>query len=204
MSLLETMKSYRRAASWAVWPTDHAGRLTEEARFPVERAERDLIDTAMIVSLNPGTDRAVETEENTPDWGNFHSSARKHNDLFLARAFHGTSLWGAYMTDLHPEHAESDSRKVRALPEQIRSSVDSLIEQARLLANVDTIVCLGAKTFTGVNRHRDVIEKELQIPASSIRRVPHYSGAAARVHKNNADVYADVVATTLGLNRARV
>lgn len=100
------MREFRREASWAVWPINDDGLLTGEVTFPAEGAKRLLHGRAMIVSLNPGSDRAGEGEDTTPDWANFHSPDRIHNDHFLAEAFLDTPFWGSYMTDLPPRIAE--------------------------------------------------------------------------------------------------
>lgn len=98
------------------------------------------------MSLNLGSDRAVETAQNTPDWSNFHSPLSKHNDAFLAAAIVGTPL-GAYMTDLHPDIAESGFRLIRSKPEHIELSVLSLISQDKKLGEVQTTVCVGNISF---------------------------------------------------------
>lgn len=198
-SLLRAMRAYRREASWAVWWTDEAGELTGEMAFPVEDAEPLLHGRAMIVSLNPATGGVGEDDPDVPDWSNFHSSKRKHNDRFLAVALHGTPLWGAYMTDLHPALHESDSRLVRPTAEVVALSVESLIAQAKLLGEVRTIVCVGGKTHDAVAAHASEIERAIGVPASEVRRITHYSGAASRWHGGDALRYRDLVHGALGL-----
>jgi hypothetical protein len=202
MDLLTTMKEHRREASWAVWEIDGAGKLTGNLPFPLEQAGSVINGRAMFVSLNPGSDRAGATEHNSSDWANFHSPDQKHNDVFLAEALVDTSFWGSYMVDLHPEIAQSDSRLVRPKREEIELRVKSLIEQARQLASVENIVCVGKESYTSVARHSALIERDLGLSLSSIVGIPHYSRAAAGVHKRKPELYRALVNEALGERRA--
>jgi hypothetical protein len=197
MDLLTTMKEHRREASWAVWETDSAGRLTGNLQFPLEQAAGVIHGRAMFVSLNPGTDRTAETETNTPDWSNFHSPLSKHNDIFLAEALVGTTFWGSYMVDLHPDIAQSDSQLVRPKREVIELRVKSLINQAQLLGGIETVVCVGKLCYSSVTKHASLIERELGLSASAILSIPHYSQAAAGVHKRNPEIYRALVSEAL-------
>lgn len=199
MDLLETMSEFRREASWAVWETDPGGNLTGEMQFPLDQAPPVINGRAMFVSLNPGSDRATETAETTPDWSNFHSQLPKHNDVFLAEAIVGTPFWGSYMTDLHPDIAESDSRLIRSKPEEIELSVLSLISQGQKLGDVKTLICVGNISFDSVIRYSSLLQTELGLPSGSIVRIPHYSRAAAGVHKHVASRYRALVHEALVL-----
>lgn len=199
MSLLQTMNEYRRSASWAVWNTNSSGNLTGEAPFPRDQASSAIHGRTMFVSLNPGSGWNHETDEKVPDWANFHSPLPKHNDLFLAAALVGTQYWGSYMTDLHPELAESNSLLVRPSTDEIELSVHSLIRQAKLLGTVEQIVCVGAKSYDAVALHLPLIENELNLRDNSLIRILHYSGAAAARHRNDPQTYRAIVHTELGL-----
>lgn len=196
MSLLDTMDAYRHEASWAVWKTDAAGNVDGDPTFPVEAAIEAAHGRAVIVALNPGGTRP-STGSVTPDWSNFHSPRRRHNDIFLAHAFVGTPFWGAYMTDLHPELVESNSTLVRPTQAAALRSVESLMAQVRLLQSVETIICLGGQSLRSIVRCADLIENETGI--NSIVGVPHYSRSNARLHKHVAQNYRRLVHEALGL-----
>jgi len=189
------MSAYKRVASWAVWETSAVGEIAETATFPLQQARDMVHGRAMIISLNPGSDRTAETEA-TPDWSNFHSPLAKHNDLFLARAFLDTKLWGAYMADLHPGLAQSDSREVRLRSDVLNDLLDSLIQQAKLLGQVEMIVAVGKASYTAIGRHWPLIERELGTRTRLIG-IPHYSRANARVHGQDAGRYRQQVVTQL-------
>jgi len=193
MDLLDTMNHYAREASWAVWARDSAGELTGDAAFPLDQARTQLHGRAMIVSLNPGSDKADEIEHTKPDWSNFHSLATKHNDMFLAKALIGTKLWGAYMTDLHSDIAESNSALVRIGAPGVEIAVHSLITQAHLLGAVESIICVGKQSHASVRKHARLIEEELGLQADSIVGIPHYSRSNAGVHKHRPELYRALV-----------
>lgn len=199
MDLLGTMNDYAREASWAVWTCDGAGELTGDAAFPLDQARAQLHGRAMIVSLNPGSDKVDEIEPQRPDWSNFHSPDTKHNDLFLAKAFIGTPIWGAYMTDLHTGIAESNSALVSVGAIGVELAVQSLIAQAQLLGTVESIVCVGKRSFTSVRKHAPLIRQELGLRADTIVRIPHYSRSNAGVHKHSPEVYRALVRKGIGL-----
>ena len=196
MSLVERMSGYRRKASWAVWKLDETGALADDPQFPIDSARENAHGRAMVVSLNPASALATEDVDETPDWSNFHSTRKKHNDLFLAAALVGTPLWGAYMTDLHPTIVESNSGRVRPMRENVESAVRSLVDQAKLLGEVGTIVCVGSKTYASVRRHEAMIQAELG--DISIVRIPHYSRANAGGHKHDVSCYRALVLDGLG------
>ena len=196
MNLLERMAAYSHEASWAVWEIDETGALTGNATFPLDVAPAHIHGRAMIVSLNPATSIAPVEVGAVEDWSNFHSTNRKHNDLFLAGALLDSPLWGAYMTDLHPEIVDSKSGNVRPKRDQVESAVRSLVEQAKLLGGVELIVGVGAKSFTSIVRHRDHIRRELG--EVEIVRIPHYSRAAAGVHKHDLALYRTLIRAQVG------
>lgn len=196
MNLLERMAAYSHEASWAVWEIDETGALTGNATFPLDVAPAHIHGRAMIVSLNPATPIAPVEVGAVEDWSNFHSTNRKHNDLFLAGALLGSPLWGAYMTDLHPEIVDSKSGNVRPRREQVESAVKSLVEQAKLLGEVELIVGVGVKSFTSIVRHADHIRRELG--ELEIVKIPHYSRAAAGVHKHDPTRYRALIREQVG------
>lgn len=195
MNLLQRMEAYRLEASWAVWEVDESGSLTCNPTFPQHQALGVIHGRAMIVSLNPAT--SIEIAESDPQggWSNFHATNTKHNDLFLAQALVGTSLWGAYMTDLHPAIVDPKSGNVRPKREQVEIAVLSLVEQARLLGKVELIVGVGAKSYTSIMRQRAHIHNELG--EVDIIKIPHYSRANAGVHKHDAIRYRCLIAEAL-------
>lgn len=200
MNLLLTMHAYRREASWAVWELDGAGGLTGSMPFPVDQAGLVIHGRAMFVSLNPGSDGVYEVAENTAGWANFHNPTPKHNDIFLANALVGTPVWGAYMTDLHPGIPESDSRLVRSKPAEIELAVRSLIQQARLLSTVESIICVGSASFHSVAKHLALIEQEVGLPAEAVKKIPHYSRSNAGVHGQDPERYRALVHESLGFS----
>ena len=103
------------------------------------------------------------------------------------------------MTDLHPTIAESDSRLVRSKPDEIKLAVPSLIRQAQLLAKVESIVCVGGKSYESVARHFVLIEQELGIPATSVKRIPHYRSANGKIHRHDPKQYRSLVHAAIGL-----
>lgn len=196
--LLQKLGYYRREASWAVWELDESGQLAGVLAFPLEQAQASVHGRAMFVSLNPGSDRATEAEESTRAWSNFHSPARKHNDIFIATALVDTPFWGGYMVDLHPSIAESDSRLVRSEPQQVELAVRSLIQQAELLGSVETIVCVGSRSYESVRKHSNLLEAELGLTSNALVGIPHYSRANARIHGQDAQRYRVKVHEMLG------
>ena len=75
----------------------------------------------------------------------------------------------------------------------------SLIRQAKLLATVESIVCVGKVSFESVTKHAGLIEQELGLDASAVLGIPHYSLSAAGVHKHDASRYRAFVHEALGL-----
>ena len=197
MSLLETMSPYKDHASWAIWETSN-GELTGRAEFPTAQLD-EIHGDAMIVSLNPATLRTPSRESSTQNWANFHNPHRRHNDMFLATALHGTRYWGSYMVDLHPGLAESRSHLVNPEREVISDSVDLLIEQAQLLKSAHVVICVGRKSFASVSMFAARIHESLG--PTSIIGIPHYSGAAARVHGGDPTKYRAVVHASLGIEQ---
>ncbi|PPF53390.1 hypothetical protein C5B94_10105 [Clavibacter michiganensis] len=201
MSLLETMRDFEGNASWAVWQTDDQGELTGEMAFPMEQAAPVVHGRAMIVSLNPGSAGNGDAAASEPMWGwaNFHSARARHNDRFLAAAFVGTDLWGAYMADLHPDVRDSIASNVPSEKEYIELAVGELIRQARLLGEVERIVAVGGASFGRIARHLDRIEREIGLPAHALQKITHYSAQARAKHKNDAAQYRALIHGELNL-----
>ncbi len=196
MNLLQRMQAYRPEASWAVWELDENGALTGNPTFPSNQAPGVIHGRAMIVSLNPATSIEIAESDPKDGWSNFHAMNGKHNDLFLAQALMGTSLWGAYMTDLHPAIVDPKSGNVRPKREQVRIAVLSLIEQAKLLGDVELIVGVGAKSYGSIKRHAALIHSELG--EVEIIKIPHYSRANGGLHKHDVKLYSSQIAGALG------
>ncbi|WP_030148898.1 hypothetical protein [Mycetocola saprophilus] len=200
MDLLKTMDPYSAVASWAIWETKPEGGVIDKLDFPVTVSSHQLNPRVMIVALNPARESEISPQDAASQnkWGNFHT-ARKHNDHFLARAFEGTPYWGAYMADLYPEIRESDSGKVRAADDVAKAGVRLLVEQAKLLGGVEVIICLGSKTYDTILKNLSELAELEGVTKDSLRRVTHYSGAAAAKHKNNPEVYRTLVHTELDI-----
>lgn len=196
MDLLKRMDAYKREASWAVWDVDASGKVADPT-FPLSQARSAIHGRAMLISLNPASIRAPLATLTTEPWANFHSVDKRHNDAFLADALVGTDLWGCYMTDLHPNISESDSRLVRARAEDLRLAVESLIEQAELLDAVRLIVCVGRQSYKSVKRFRDALEDRIGLPQESLVSIPHYSRANGGVHKHSIQRYRELIAAAL-------
>jgi hypothetical protein len=75
--------------------------------------------------------------------------------------------------------------------------VKSLINQAQLLGGIETVVCVGKLCYSSVTKHASLIERELGLSASAILSIPHYSQAAAGVHKRNPEIYRALVSEAL-------
>ncbi len=206
MSLLETMSPYRWSASWAVWGSvDHPEPfdVSSDLRLPVGPDLDGVLHARdVLVGLNQSTVGRDATGREIPadgePWRNFHTSAF-HNDHFLAEAFHGTDVWGAYMTDLH-EQRESDSAKVH--DDAIDAEVSEFVAQLRLLGATGEaaprIVRFGAKAFGRVAANADQIALGIDVTAPlRIVKAPHWSRANARVHRAQISVYRDLVHAAL-------
>jgi acetoacetate decarboxylase len=124
-----------------------------------------------------------------------------HNDDFLASALVHTRLWGCFMTDLHPTIWESDSRKLGRIPSSaIDEAVATLVVQARLLEEVDLIVAVGSATHRHLQKRLLAIQEQVGNPNLMLVRIPHYSKANARVHKQRRETYRLLVEEALADN----
>jgi|JI10StandDraft_1071094.scaffolds.fasta_scaffold285102_2 hypothetical protein len=201
MDYFELMSASKEEASWAVWSTDAEGKLTGEAQFPEAQARDAAHGRSMIVSLNPSGIRAADGSERAGPWSNFHSPNKVHNDDFLASALIDTELWGSFMTDLHPTIWESDSRKLGRIPASaIDEAVGTLIAQARLLGEVELVVAVGSATHRHLQKRLAVIREKVGNPNLRLVRIPHYSKANARVHKQRRETYRLLVEEALADN----
>lgn len=163
------MSAFRFDASWAVW-----GAATQTEPFddrsdlclPVGPALDDVLHARdVLVGLNQSSvardsaGRPVSPAGASVPWANFHTSAF-HNDHFLAEAFRGTEVWGAYMTDLH-EQRESDIRKVHE--HNIDAEISSLISQMHLLGATGEaaprIICFGVKSYRRITAWAGTISR---------------------------------------------
>lgn len=191
-TLLHTMRDYADSSSWAIWgsahPTAEFTRASDLA-FPPEADVAHLVHSqVLLVALNPGI--SAPSHVRTP-WHNFHAGPR-HNDHHLAEACRGTRMWGAYMTDVHPDITESDSTKVTNTADLVRSSVASLAHQIELLGSQDpVIVALGhskdpspdnASTYRRLMNNVDLLE-QVGVRADRVVGVYHYSATAQAHYK---------------------
>lgn len=197
INLLERMKGNEREDSWAVWETDpSSGELTEVMEFPLAQAQEVIHSRTILVALNPGG--SAEDAEGREDWGNFHTAAAKHNDRFLAHAFVGTPLWGAYIADLLPGVFESDSGKVKTTREIQKAAVEILVEKASLLG-ASNVVCIGGDAAKAVQNFSSLLKEGTGITEDSVYSIWHYSGANAGKHKRDSQVYRAHVHERLGV-----
>ncbi|WP_121254800.1 hypothetical protein [Nocardioides ferulae] len=192
--LLTTMAAYADSSSWAVWGPDPHPRAEftkdSDLSFPPDHVAHGLVHAdVLLVALNPGI--AAAGHVRTP-WHNFHAGPR-HRDHSLAEACRGTRLWGAYMTDVHPDITEGDSTRVSTGADLVRAAVESLARQIELLGARDpVIVALGhssdpsprnASTYRRLMNHVDVLA-QVGVTPERIVGVYHYSPTAVGHYKH--------------------
>ncbi|BCT78093.1 hypothetical protein SCMU_39350 [Sinomonas cyclohexanicum] len=190
-SLLDKMAPWELTASWAVWPRSERYSRTSDISFPSGDLAGVLHARSIVLGLNPG-ESAVER---TP-WQNFHTGPR-HNDHFLAEAFRDTPHWGAYMTDLLTQ-VNSKSKTLDLSEEIIVRDVGVLAEQLLVLEVDDPIfILIGARTAWAFKQHQSALAEALGLATVRSAKVPHYSAANGRMHRNRPDEYRRIVLSAL-------
>lgn len=106
-------KKYGHFASWAVWaesihgkPKSNMGDLTVLDPEINKNLLSELNPNVIMVALN--FSKNVKHDQ----WGNFHSNRSTATDYRTRYALRGSSLWGAYMTDIIKDYPEKESSKV--------------------------------------------------------------------------------------------
>ena len=61
----------------------------------------------------------------------------------------------------------------------------------------ETVVYVGKLSYISVTKHASLIERELGLGSSSILSIPHYSRAAASVHKRKPEIDRALVSEAL-------
>ncbi len=86
-----------------------------------------------------------------PDWANFHSEYRTHNDFKLRYALKDTKYWGAYITDVIKRHSNSDGGQVMSYlknhPEVVDANIKDFLEEIELLGTKPILVAMGGKVY---------------------------------------------------------
>lgn len=130
-------------SSWAVWadvgekPKSNVGDLSI-FNFNKNPNIRDIIHSnyvAVGLNISGGKDFAT--------FSNFHSPNPSGQDYKLRFAFHGTPLWGCYLTDILKNFPEVDSSKVakfiRNNPEELQPHFDLFREEIKLLGAENSV-----------------------------------------------------------------
>ena len=166
-------KSHGSYASWAVWsdagerPKSNIGDLSI---FDIEKRDTllsQLEPNIVLVALSAAS-RSIQFS-----LGNFHDRrARYAQDYKLRYALHGTSLWGAYMTDIIKGVEQNESGKVMQYLKNNKSIEKANIESFRaelrdLGVAQPTIVALGGDAFTVLTRNLG--------GQDHVWKMPHYS-----------------------------
>jgi len=169
----EFMKSkYGDFSSWAVWKKENPDKPTSNI------GDLDVLDPDnnkdLLSILNPnvilvGLNISRGSVKNS--LGNFHDY-HKHGKDFKARfALRGTSLWGAYMTDILKDYDQKDSALVEKYlkenPEFEQKNISSFREELKDLgAENPLIVAFGDRVFK-------ILERNLS--GFTILKIPHYA-----------------------------
>ena len=164
----ENLKTnYGKVSSWAVWADEGATPKSNVGNLNVFN-QSDILNILnpdyVFVGLNvAGTGEVLDL----PDWSNFHSSYRTHNDYKLRYALKGTPYWGAYMTDIIKRHSNSNGSDVakylKQNPDVVKSNVSSFKEEIKYLETTPVLVAMGGKVYDILNTHLGSIYKIVPI-----------------------------------------
>jgi hypothetical protein len=85
-------------------------------------------------------------------FSNFHDSNPRGQDYKLRRVIDGTSLWGAYLTDIIKDHKDVDSsnvmERIRNDPQLLSTNVEGFRnEMSAIGAKNPILVALGGATY---------------------------------------------------------
>jgi hypothetical protein len=169
-------EKYGHYASWAVWaegagkPKDNIGDLSI---FEIEENAgllRQLKPEVVLVGLN--ISRGIRFP-----LGNFHDGRSHSMDYKLRYALKGTSLWGAYMTDIIKDFEQKAPGKMMAYLRSEKSFEKDNVEQFReelrdLGVGQPSLIAFGEDAFKVLSRnlgeHYDVW------------KMPHYSNYGSK------------------------
>ncbi|HLE07095.1 MAG TPA: hypothetical protein VI933_00560 [archaeon] len=163
---------YGHFASWAVWahevetPKSNMGDLTVLDPEINKNLLSELNPNVIMVALN--FSKNVKHEQ----WGNFHSNRPMATDYKTRYALRGSSLWGAYMTDIIKDYPEKESDKVieflkhnKAIEEK---NVEFFRQELRDIGATDPLlVAFGNAVFDILKRY---FKGEFKII-----KIPHYA-----------------------------
>ncbi|MCR5486198.1 MAG: hypothetical protein K6F35_01570 [Lachnospiraceae bacterium] len=144
-------ENFGKVSSWAVWadvistPKSGTGDLSVfESRDLLKTLNPDYVFVGLNISGGGNMDDA-------PDWGNFHSDYRTHNDYKLRYALKGTRFWGAYMTDIIKKHADPDGgevmRYLKDHPDVIKENIESFRKEIACLGTKPALIAMGGKPY---------------------------------------------------------
>lgn len=165
-------EKYGHYASWAIWadagekPKDNVGDLSV---FDIKNNAgllQQLNPNIILVGLN------ISREIIKDPLANFHDARPKGMDFKIRFALRGTSLWGAYMTDIIKDFNQKESGKVMSY---LRTNKPFEKENARLFreeindlgSHNPTIIAFGGDAHTVLTRN---FTNEYKI-----FKIPHYS-----------------------------
>ena len=152
-------QKYGHCASWAVWsdagekPKDNVGDLSIFDNEKRDDLLKQLKPDVVLVGLSLSS-RGIQDPLR-----NFHDArARYSQDYKLRYALKGTSLWGAYMTDIIKKIEEKASGKVIAYLHSHKSVEKENIDRFReelgdLRVHHPTIIAFGDAAFTVLTRN---------------------------------------------------
>lgn len=164
------LQNYGMVASWAIWALPGSkpkSNMRDVSFFESENILQELNPHIAFIGLNGSTGHDNYMDCDKP-WHNFHSSAPHGNDYKLRYAVMNTPFWGAYITDAIVDYSETDSTKVSRYltdhSEIISQNMKRLKDEFSHLANDLTIIALGDKSFSLINREFGNSYCVLQIP----------------------------------------
>src|ERR1035437_4858760 len=166
-------EKYGHCGSWAVWadggerPKDNIGDLSIFQNENRESLLSQLNPDVVLVGLSLSS-RGIQDPLR-----NFHDGrARYSQDYKLRYALKGTSLWGAYMTDIIKKIEEKASGKVMAYLHSHKNvekeNIDRFREELRDLGvDYPTVIAFGEAAFTVLTRN---LRKQY-----GVLKLPHYA-----------------------------
>jgi len=164
-------EKYGHHASWAVWvdgsekPKNNIGDLSIFETEEEDDLLRQLKPDVVLVGLN--ISRRIQFP-----LGNFHDGRAHSQDYKLRYALKGSSLWGAYMTDIIKDFEQKASGKMMAYLRSEKSfekdNVEKFREELRDLGvDQPTLIAFGEDAFKVLTRNLG--------EHYYVWKVPHYS-----------------------------
>ena len=168
----EIKAKYGHYASWAVWadvgekPKDNIGDLTIFENVEKDGLLTQLKPEVVLVGLN------ISRGAVPFPLGNFHDGRPQSQDYKIRYALKGTSLWGAYITDIIKDFDEKASGKVMAYLRHDsgfeRDNVNIFRQELiDLGARQPKIIAFGGNVFKVLARNFG--------GQYEVLRIPHYS-----------------------------